>query len=380
MTNPSKNAIESIAKRAGIVINDSSCPCSIVVHDNRFYRDVAMRGSLGLGESYMDGWWDCQDLHELFQRILRYQIDIGAFRAAWDISSLVRYLVLNMQSPRRSREVVTVHYDLPTSVFEAMLDRRMVYSCGYWKRAHTLELAQEQKLELICQKLRLGAKDRLLDIGCGWGSLLKFAYERYGCQGVGVTVSPVQGAYARRSCAGLPIDIHVCDYRDIRRNTFGEFTRVSSIGMLEHVGPRNYGTFMKTMRSVLTDDGLVLLQTIGDNRSEVFCDPWLNKYIFPNGVAPSVQQLGRSMEGIFAMEDWHNFGPDYARTLLAWRDQFRTRYREEIFVGKFSPTRFRRMWDFYLSSFSAAFSQRCLQLWQIVLSTGARYERFDAER
>jgi Cyclopropane fatty acid synthase and related methyltransferases len=223
-----------------------------------------------------------------------------------------------------------------------MLDIRMVYSCGYWKGTSDLDKAQEQKLDLICRKIGLTRGDRVLDIGCGWGGFVQFAADRYGCRCVGLTLSAPQADYAAARCAGLPVEITTGDYRQLTVDSAGVFDKIVSVGMFEHVGPQNYRTFMETVRPLLADNGLCLLHTIGDNRSKVRADPWLDRYIFPNGVAPSVEQIGRAIEGLFVMEDWHNFGSDYYKTLMAWHARYdvsseqlpvEMRLSEEEFVG-----------------------------------------------
>ena len=253
--------------------------------------------------------------------------------------------VRNRQSPRRAGQVASVHYDLGAEFFEAIMDPRMVYSCGYWKNASTLAGAQDDKLDLTCRKLRLSTSDRVLDVGCGWGSFVTFAYEHYGCASVGVTISNPQAEYARRRCAGMPITILSADYREIDGRRHGHFNKVVSLGMFEHVGPKNYRAFMRVVDDVLVDDGLFLLHTVGDNFSRTSCDPWLDKYIFPNGVAPSVRQIGRAIEGIFVIEDWHNFGPDYYTTLMSWCENLRKHYPSLSLEIPVPRDRFYRMWN-----------------------------------
>jgi cyclopropane-fatty-acyl-phospholipid synthase len=249
-----------------------------------------------------------------------------------------------------------------------MLDIRMVYSCGYWKGTSDLDKAQEQKLDLICRKIGLTRGDRVLDIGCGWGGFVQFAAERYGCRCVGLTLSAPQADYAAARCAGLPVEIIMGDYRQLTVDSAGVFDKIVSVGMFEHVGPQNYRTFMETVRPLLADNGLCLLHTIGDNRSKIRADPWLDRYIFPNGVAPSVEQIGRAIEGLFVMEDWHNFGSDYYKTLLAWHARYDVSSEQLPVEMRLSEEEFRRMWRYYLLSFASAFRARHLQLSQIVLA------------
>ena len=367
--NKYRTLIQNLAAEAGITINGSA-PYDIQVNNEQFYERVLAQGTLGLGESYMDGWWECGQLEEFFYRLLRYQADQKLSLSWRESLALIQAKVFNRQSYRKAIEVAQTHYNLSNTLFQTMLDKRMTYSCGYWKEAETLEQAQEAKLDLICRKLALSPRDRILDIGCGWGSFLKFAFERYQCRGVGITISEEQAAFARANCTGMPIEIIQGDYRDLNREAHGEFEKVVSIGMFEHVGQKNYRTFMEVVDEVLIDEGWFLLHTIGDNLSRLRCDPWLDRYIFPNGVAPSVRQMGEAIEGLFVMEDWHNFGVDYTRTLLSWRDNFKQNYQPLPLQTSISQDRFARMWEYYLASFASAFKARRLQLWQIVLSKG----------
>ena len=364
-----ESLVRDLLERAQITV-DGPAPYDLHVHDQRFYERVVLDGSLGLGESYMDGWWSCAELDQFFCRLLQVRLDYEVKLPWRQVLGVAVAKVLNRQSPRRAGQVAHVHYDLGSAFFEAIMDPRLVYSCGYWKDAKTLADAQEAKLDLSCRKLRLSASDRVLDIGCGWGSFVTFAHERYGCASVGVTISGPQAAYASARCAGMPITILDADYRQINRRHHGRFDKVVSIGMFEHVGPKNYRAFMRVVADVLTDDGLVLLQTVGDPVSRMSCDAWLDKYIFPNGVAPSIQQLGRAVEGIFVVEDWHNFGPDYYPTLMSWYENLKERYPSLSLDIPESRERFYRKWEYFFTSFASAFKMRRLQLWQIVMSKG----------
>jgi cyclopropane-fatty-acyl-phospholipid synthase len=377
--NKSRDLIHSMAAQAGITINGPELYDPQVINES-FYDRVVSKGSLGLGESYMDGWWHCAQLDEFFYRILRYWGNYK-LKLTWrQALAIVQAKLLNQQSKRAAAEVAKIHYNLSNVFFEAMLDKRMIYSCGYWKHADTLNRAQENKLDLICRKIKLSAKDKILDIGCGWGGFLKFACERYHCRGVGITNSKEQAAYAKASCAGLPVEIISGDYRELNRTVHGEFDKVVSVGMFEHVGPKNYRMFMEVAHQVLAVDGLFLLHTIGNNHSRQRADPWMNAYIFPNGSIPSIQQIGQPIEGLFVMEDWHNFGVDYARTLLSWRDNFRKNYRPTAMNTNLSHHRFNRMWEYYLALSTGAFRARHLQLWQIVLSKGGSVSGYQSIR
>lgn len=340
---------------------DGGRPWDLQVHDARLPSRLLAQGSLGLGEAYLDGWWDSADLDGLLWRLLKARLDERrpGLADAWDG---LKARLLNLQSARRSFEVGRRHYDLGNDLYAAMLGRRLVYSCGYWREAADLDAAQEAKLDLVCRKLGLRAGQRLLDVGCGWGETLKFAAERYGAVGVGITISREQAGYARRLCAGLPVEIRLQDYRELDE----PFDHILSIGMFEHVGVRNYRGFFERMRRCLKPEGLFLLHSIGGERSTDHTDPWIGRYVFPNSMLPSAAQLARALEGRFVIEDWHNFGADYDRTLQAWRANVERAWaRLEGY-----DERFRRLWRFYLASSMALFRSRRGQLWQLVLSPG----------
>jgi cyclopropane-fatty-acyl-phospholipid synthase len=345
--------------RAGVTVGGDK-PWDIQIHDERVYARVLRDGTLAVGEAYVEGWWDSVALDQMLERIMRARVDL-ALRDSWVLlAHAVRARLFNRQAAR-AFEVGERHYDAGNDLYEAMLGRRMLYTCAYWKNADTLDDAQEAKLDLVCRKLGLGPGLRVLDVGCGWGEALKFAATHYGVSGVGVTISKEQAKFARDLCAGLPIEIRLQDYRELDES----FDRIWSIGMFEHVGVKNYRSYFEVTRRCLADDGLNLLHTIGGNESTNHTDPWIGKYIFPNSMIPSAMQIGAAHEGLFVMEDWHNFGADYDRTLMAWRANFESAWpglREKY------GERFYRMWRFYLSASAASFRCRRNQLWQFVLS------------
>lgn len=335
-------------------------PWDLQVHDPALYARLLSQGSLGLGEGYMDGQWDAVSLDRFLTRLLAARLDeqVHGIGEIWDA---LRARLFNAQTLRGSRKVGEQHYDLGNDLYAAMLGQRLVYSCGYWRNADTLDAAQEAKLDLVCRKLGLRPGMRVLDIGCGWGEALKFAAQRYGVSGVGVTISREQAEYARQLCAGLPIQIALQDYRTVE----GPFDAVLSIGMFEHVGVKNYRTYFQTVRRVLSEQGLFLLHSIGTNVSQTRTDPWIARYIFPNSMLPSPVQVTQALEGQFVIEDWHNFGTDYDRTLQAWRSNIEAAWSR---LSARYDERFRRMWRFYLAASMATFRSRRSQLWQLVLS------------
>lgn len=339
---------------------DGDAAWDIRVLDADFYPRVLAHGSMGLGESYMDGQWEAKDLAAFIHRLLVAHVD-EQIRPIDDARLWLKAELLNLQRGRRAFEIGERHYDLGNDLFHAMLGQRLVYSCGYWQDADSLDAAQEAKLDLVCRKLGLQPGMRVLDIGCGWGEALKHAAERHGISGVGITVSEEQAEYARKLCRDLPIEIRVQDYRELDE----PFDRIYSIGMFEHVGSKNYRRYFEAVKRCLRDDGLTLLHTIGANTSTNHTDPWIEKYIFPNSMVPSAAQIAKAAEADFVIEDWHGFGPHYDRTLIAWLENFDDAWPT---LAKVYDERFRRMWRYYLSASAAAFRSRRNQLWQIVFS------------
>jgi cyclopropane-fatty-acyl-phospholipid synthase len=352
-------AVESLLNGTDVGL-DGAHPWDIRVKDPGFFRRVLAQGSLGVGEAYMEGQWDCERLDEMLFRVFRARVEehLPSLRQFW--AALTAFF-LNPQSPNRSFRVGQQHYDIGDDLYSRMLDPRMIYSCAYWQKAQSLDQAQEAKLDLVCRKLRLERGMNVLDIGCGWGGAAQFAAERYGVNVTGVTVSRNQATTASDRCRGLPVRILLQDYRSLR----GRFDRIYSLGMFEHVGFRNYRTYFQIANRLLEPGGLFLLHTIGSNTSEEANDPWIERYIFPNSLLPSIAQIAAAVEWTFVVEDWHSFGPDYDRTLLAWHDRFHAAWPE--LATKYDE-RFRRMWEFWLLSSAAAFRARRIQLWQVLLS------------
>jgi len=331
------------------------------VHDPAFYARVLSGGNLGLGETYMDGLWDSPAVDEMACHLLRTGIYDRVHLGPLELLMLVRARTLNLQSITRAFEVGRRHYDVGNDLFEAMLDPRMVYSCAYWRNARDLEEAQLAKLDLVCRKISLKPRMKILDLGCGWGGFARFAAETYGAEVTGITVSRAQAELARERCAGLPVEIRLEDYRVTR----GRYDAVVSLGMLEHVGPKNHRTFMEVAERCLVPHGVALIQTICTNKTSPHIDPWMNRYIFPNGALPAPVQLARAMEGLFVLEDAHNFGPHYDRTLMAWHENVREAWPQ---LNPRYDERFHRMWTYYLLSCAATFRARYNQLLQLVVT------------
>ena len=335
----------------------------VQVHNEELFLRLAKDGTLGLGEAYMDGWWDCDAIDEMITRAFRAGLE-DKIRNNWRfLVYLIGSRLFNRQSRARAFQVGEQHYDIGNDVFERMLDPHMNYSCAYWANAESLEQAQIAKMQMICEKLQLEAGMRVLDIGCGWGGLSRWMAEHHQVSVTGVTVSKEQAKLATERCQGLPVEIMLKDYRALT----GRFDRIVSVGMFEHVGPKNYQTYFKKTASLLDAHGLFLLHTIGAGRDGYATDRWIEKYIFPNGVLPPAPDLARHVSDFYTIEDWHNFGADYDHTLMAWYERFNQAWPD---LRQKYGERFKRMFDYYLLVCAGSFRARENHLWQLVLSIG----------
>ncbi|MDE1942684.1 MAG: cyclopropane fatty acyl phospholipid synthase [Betaproteobacteria bacterium] len=367
--------IQALLDPAGIRLNGPHSWDPQIHRPDAFYSKVFARWSLGLGESYMDGDWDCEGLDEFFNRVLWARVDQQVppgLRLKIGLEVL-RNRLTNRQSRSRAFQVAEQHYDAGNDLFEAMLDSRMIYSCAYWARAASLEQAQHDKLELICRKLELQPGETLLDIGCGWGGLARYAAENYQVSVLGITVSREQQQLAQVRCQGLPVTIRLCDYRELT----GSFHKIVSVGMFEHVGPKNYRTYFDTVLRLLRPEGLFLLHTIGSAAAVPTTDGWIDRYIFPNGHLPALEELTRTLDDELQLEDWHNFGHDYDRTLMAWHERFEAAW--PALAPRYGE-RFGRMWRYYLLCCAGLFRSGEGRLWQLVLSRRGRRAEYRSQR
>ncbi|MDP2656585.1 MAG: cyclopropane fatty acyl phospholipid synthase [bacterium] len=363
-TSPLKKKTQEILALADVTINGSNS-WDIQVHNDDFYDRVLSHGSLGLGESYMDGWWDAPALDQFFDKIL--SVPNIERKVSIDLETILlmpQAYLLNMQTKTRSKKVARDHYDIGNDFYEKMLDPYMQYTCGYWKDARNLNKAQEDKLDMICKKAMLKKGETVLELGCGWGGFSRFAAQHYNVHVTGYNISKEQIAYAREKAKGLPIEYKEADYRDAT----GTFDTVVAIGMAEHVGYRNYRSFMELADARLKEGGIFFLHTIGGNRSVKRTDPWIEKYVFPNSMLPSMAQLSKAAEKLFVMEDWHNLSTNYDKTLMAWWENFNHNW-PTIKSNHFND-RFYRMWKYYLLCCAGGFRARRNQLWQVVYSKG----------
>ena len=355
-----KELITELLSQAGISLNGKK-PWDIQIHDDRLYQRLLSDTDLGLGESYMDGWWDCEALDEFINKILRARLH-KELLGNWKTTLYVlKTKLFNRQKKSRAPQVAKKHYDIGNDLYKAMLDIRLNYTCAYWKNAQNLDEAQEDKLDMVCKKINLKQGMTVLELGCGWGSFAKYAAEKYGAHVVGINISREQVQLGRELCRGLPVELRLQDYREVD----GKYDAVISIGIFEHLGYKNYRTYMEVVNRCLKDDGIAFIHTIGTNTSKTYTNRWTDKYIFPNGMLPSIAQIAHAMEGLFVMEDWHNFGPDYDKTLMAWYQNFNNAWPK--FKNTFGG-RFYRMWRFYLLGSAGTYRSRTNQLWQIVIT------------
>lgn len=363
-----RRIITGVLEQADIRVGGDR-PWDLRIHHDRFF-PRAMRGSLGVGESYMDGDWDAGSLIEFFRKTMDAGLQMHPLLRINRVAKEVHARFRNLQTRRRSRAVAEEHYDLDHRMYAQFLGPWNQYTCCFFDGTDDLEEAELCKLEMICDKLEIESGDRVLDIGCGWGGFAKYAASTRGCSVVGISLSDEQIEYARDYTEGLPVEIHRMDYRDLPESPLGTFDKVLICGMIEHVGYRNYRQLMKVVHTVLAQDGLFLLHTIGNRHNTAVVEPWIEKYIFRNSMAPSMQQLTRAAADLFVIQDWENYGHYYVPTLQAWHDNFNRNWDRIRALDGPRPfdERFRRMWNFYLMSSRAAFEVEDLHLWHLVMT------------
>lgn len=363
-----KEQLQKLLNLADVKINGDR-PWDIQINNKDFYKRVLSGGSLALGESYMDGWWDCEQLDEFFNKILSTNLEKEIMTPKM-ILKVIQAKLFNLQTRVRTKKAVAYHYDKGNELYKAMLDKRMTYTCGYWKGAKNLDEAQEQKLDMVCKKARLKKGMKVIDIGCGWGPFMKYAAEKYKVKSIGITISREQAKLAEELCKGLPVEIKLMDYRDVD----GDFDAAVSICMIEQIGHKNFREYFKKVYDLLPEGGIFLLQTIGSPVSSIRGDPFIEKYIFPDSLIPSLKQLTKAAEGLFIVEDIHNFGINYDKTLMAWHENFNKNWDK---IKHNYDKRFFRMWNYYLLCCAGSFRARNNQLWQIVLTKGRLKEGYE---
>lgn len=358
--------IEQKLKEVGITLNGTK-PHDVQVHNPKFLDRILKEQSIGAGESYVDGWWDCERLDELFFLLCRNQKEKQFYSKLNIYLTILKNAIVNQQSREKSEDVARVHYNIGNKLYERMLGKSMAYTCGYWKEAKSLDEAQFAKYELICKKLYLKPKEKVLELGCGFGGLAKYIAQNYDCEVVAIDIGQEPSNYAKKHCEGLPVTVHQADYRDI--DVYNpksiQFDKIVSVGVLEHIGYKNYDKFLNIAHAFLKKDGIFLLHSIGGDTSKNYCDAWIDKYIFPHGMLPSLKQLGHAFEKKFKVEDLHNFSAYYDKTLLAWHENLTNNWPE---LKDQYNEKFHRMMNYYLLSCAGSFRARSMQLWQFVLT------------
>ena len=367
-----KSIFTRLANKAGIKVNGPDL-WDIKIHNEKVYDRVLQGGSLGLGESYMDEWWDCERNDLLTERLTRVNIANDVKLSLQEKCRLLWSRIWNRQYGKGSHRGVE-HYNVGNDLYTAMLDKNMTYSCGYWRSgAQDLDEAQVKKLDMICRKLNLKPGMRLLDLGCGWGSLMKYACTNYGTSAVGYTLADEQIALGQKFVGDLPIKFVKDNYLNASKRETDKFDAIVMVGSIEHCGAKNLRSLLEGMHKLLRDDGIILIHTIGNNTSLYACDPFFDKYLFPNSVNPSPAQITTAAENLFSLEDVHNFGEDYHTTLLEWNRRFQDAW--PTLESRYSR-RFKRLWEYYLHSVAGVFKARDLQLFQFVFTKIGRKQPY----
>jgi cyclopropane-fatty-acyl-phospholipid synthase len=349
---------------------------TVDVRDPRFYRHLALGGSLGGAEAFIRGYWDCDDLVSLVRIFSRSaslsgKVDGGLARLAAPLARIAHLLRRN--TPRGSRRNIAAHYDLSNQFFALFLDETMTYSCGIFERPDsTLGEAATAKYERICRKLQLGPEDHVVEVGCGWGGFAVHAAGRYGCRVTATTISRRQYEWAERRIreAGLEdrVTLLMEDYRRLR----GTYDKLVSIEMIEAVGHEYFDTYFRACCRLLKPDGMMLLQliTIADQRYEAYRRgvDFIQRYVFPGGMLPSVEAICRSLVRatdfrLFHLED---ITPHYAETLRHWRSRFHANLDEIRRLGL--PEELLRIWEFYFCYCEGGFRERVIGDVQMLLT------------
>jgi len=355
-----RRAVEQVFEGAGVRCNGSRLFDPQIL-DDRFYTACATRGTLGFGESYVANWWACDDLEELAYRLTVSRINqVGRFAPLLAMSYLVS-LLRNNQTLERSRRVADRHYNIGNDLFFSFLGRYRNYSCALFEGTESLDAAQKAKMERICELLELSERDHLLDVGGGWGHLARHAALQHGCTVTSINIADEQITYAREMCAGLPVDVRKCDYRQLT----GRYTKAAVVAMFTHVGSKNHRTFFECIHRCLPEGSRLVMETVGSSHSNVTLEPWTERHIFPGGVVPSLRQIDHAASGLFVRGYTREFGSHYVLTLRAWYDnlmaawpELSTRYSESTL----------RTFEYFFLTVAGTFRAGRLKHWHLVMS------------
>jgi cyclopropane-fatty-acyl-phospholipid synthase len=346
------------------------------VSDDSVWYDIITKANLGIAEGYMHGKIDVDPL-PLFLSLLndtsigtrrKEKFDVlGMVIGAIEAPTQMMGWLFNLQTKELSSRVTKQHYDAGNDLYEVMLGPSMSYTCAYWKDAENLDQAQEAKFNLIMRKLELQPGMKVADLGMGWGTAAAYMHKHGKVNVTGVSLSEKQVEWAQNNLVKDGLRFIWSDYREHCEDPdiVGTYDRIYSIGMFEHIGPKNYEPFFKCIKALLKPDGLAVVHTIGEPDFVAASDQFLEKYIFPGAVIPTLPMATKAFEHHFILEDFQNFGHDYSKTLAAWHVNSLKFFREN--PNAYSPE-FQRMWEYYLKMCEALFELRINQLWHFVLS------------
>lgn len=365
-----EHRVRKLLNEAEIEINGNN-QGDIHVHNPKLYSRVMAGGSLALGESYMDGWWDSDRLDVFFTKLLQSNIQDKVQSDPATILAGLHARIFNSQQGNKAFEIGKRHYDMGNALFERMLGKTMAYSCAFFDGVKDLDHAQTNKINTSLNKLHAKPGMTLLDIGCGWGSIIHQAASTYKLDATGITVSHEQKEWSNRAIAADNLEgsarVKYQKWQDLPSDQ--QYDRIISIGAFEHFGYKNYKSFFEKVRSVLKDDGIFLLHTIGGLTPVHANEPWLEKYIFPHSMLPAMSQISKASTGVLAMKHVEEKGRNYDPTLMAWYTNLDKNWEE---IRKTDPshydTRFRRMMDYYLLMCAGTFRSGKNQVWQIIFT------------
>ena len=358
--------VTHLFERAGLQIGGSKAN-NVVVHDDRFFKEVLLKGSIGLGDSYVEGTWDASSVDDVVFALIKSGVYNSILSQIYDTVGSVARRIQNLQDRIGSYQVIDEHYDLDYNLFLAFLDRYNQYTCGYFERTDDLDQAQENKLELICNKLNLREGDKVLDIGGGWGGLALYMTERFDVDVSIITLSRQQANHARKMCEGRKVKVHVCDYRDIPLLfSSSSFDKVAAVGILEHIGHKNYRQFMKVVNHALIPEGRCLFQTLYSPANRILSNPWVRKHIFPNHELPPQNTIKSAASKYFQPADkvaFQDLTPHYVKTLLAWNERLNKAIDDKKI--NLEPKEHRK-WNFYFLSCAGALRAEHMRVGQFV--------------
>ncbi|MDV7104906.1 cyclopropane-fatty-acyl-phospholipid synthase family protein [Vibrio sp. TH_r3] len=377
-----QSAIEVIEGDQHFVFGDrnSALSAQIVLHDSSFFKDVVLNGSIGAAEAYIDGKWTSPDLTRVIQVMAINQAQLDKIESKVQWFSKIKNKLLsrkNSNTEQGSKRNILAHYDLGNELYSRFLDPAMQYSCAIYDhktialdQTDMLDMAQQRKMQTICERLEVQASDRVVEIGTGWGGLAIYMAQHYGCHVTTTTISDAQHQYTADLIQQLGLEDNITLLKSDYRKLTGEYDKLVSIEMIEAVGHEYLATFFDKCSSLLKPNGKMLVQsiTIADNRYDQYRNSldFIQKYIFPGGCLPSVavmtEQIAKNTD--LVVHEMHDIGLHYARTLHDWRIRFENQWNELLELGY--SEEFKRLWIFYLCYCEGAFLERSISTHHLV--------------